>query len=398
MQYIKSNKNKNLLVHNSYIYRVDRKAVETVYWRCIVKNCKGRITIRGESISKGPSYHIHVPDINIIESRKIVENMKNKVCSSNDNPQQIIASSQITPGVAGNIPSIPLLKRTLRRARQKKQNVPQNPSSLVELEIPEIYTKTKNGHPFLIFDSGQVENRILIYSTEKNLKLMEKSKHWFADGTFKSSPVLFFQIYTIHVLINDDTIIPTVYALLPNKTQDIYTLLLSKIKEINPNLNPETIMTDFEHSSLIAFKNIFPNIKQSGCFFHFTQCLWRKIQKIPGLAEKYISDPNFSLHIRMLPALAYVPKSYVVTAFEELLNSQFYIDNDDLLKPLIEYFEDNWIGRLVGRRQMTRRTPTFPLELWNCYDLAKKGLPRTNNNIEGWHRGFSTLLGMTSKI
>lgn len=30
----------------------------------------------------------------------------------------------------------------------------------------------------------------------------------------------------------------------------------------------------------------------------------------------------------MLQALAYVPKSYVVTAFEELLNSQFYIDND----------------------------------------------------------------------
>lgn len=64
----------------------------------------------------------------------------------------------------------------------------------MELEIPEIYTKTKNKHPFLIFDSGQVEIYILLYSTEENTKLMEKSKHWFADGTFISSPVLFFQI------------------------------------------------------------------------------------------------------------------------------------------------------------------------------------------------------------
>lgn len=31
----------------------------------------------------------------------------------------------------------------------------------------------------------------------------------------------------------------------------------------------------------------------------------------------------------MLPALDYAPKSYLVTAFDELLNSQFYIDNDE---------------------------------------------------------------------
>jgi len=57
---------------------------------------------------------------------------------------------------------------------------------------------------------------------------------------------------------------------------------------------------------------------------------------------------NFSLHIRMLPALAYVQKSYaVVTEFEELSNSRFYIDNDYLLKPIIDYFENKWSGRLV---------------------------------------------------
>lgn len=89
---------------------------------------------------------------------------------------------------------------------------------------------------------------------------------------------------------------------------------------------------------------------------------------------------NFSLHITMLPALACVPKSYVVvTEFEELLNSRFYIDNDDLLKLVIDYFEDNWSGCLVVD------TNIFLLKLWNCYDLAKKGLPRTNNNIEGWY-------------
>jgi len=56
----------------------------------------------------------------------------------------------------------------------------------------------------------------------------------------------FFQMYTIHELINNNTTIPTVYTLLPNKIQVIYALLLLKIKEINPALNSETfIMIDF---------------------------------------------------------------------------------------------------------------------------------------------------------
>ena len=41
-------------------------------------------------------------------------------------------------------------------------------------------------------NNGQVKDSILIYLVEENTKQIEKSKHWFADGIFKSSPVLFF--------------------------------------------------------------------------------------------------------------------------------------------------------------------------------------------------------------
>lgn len=71
-------------------------------------------------------------------------------------------------GVVRNIPRYCYFKMYLTKSMSEKQNVPQNPSSLMEIEIPEIYAITKNGHPFLIFDSGKVENRILIYSTEEN--------------------------------------------------------------------------------------------------------------------------------------------------------------------------------------------------------------------------------------
>jgi len=44
-------------------------------------------------------------------------------------------------------------------------------------------------------------------------------------GLIKFLRLIFYWIYTIHVLINNDTIIPTLYALLPNKTQDIFFTL-----------------------------------------------------------------------------------------------------------------------------------------------------------------------------
>ena len=54
------------------------------------------------------------------------------------------------------------------------------------------------------------------------------------------------------------------------------------------------------------------------------------------------------------------------------------------------YFEDTYIGR-PGRRQ--RRDPRFSHDMWNVYQRTLQELPRTNNNIEGWHRGFQSLIG-----
>ena len=43
----------------------------------------------------------------------------------------------------------------------------------------------------------------------------------------------------------------------------------------------------------------------------------------------------------------------------------------------------------VGRRSSS----IFAHSLWNCYDATLNDLPKTNNAVEGWHRGFSQILG-----
>jgi len=54
---------------------------------------------------------------------------------------------------------------------------------------------TTNEKPFLLYYSGPREDRILLFSTERNLRLMENCKHWYAYGTFSTSPSPFTQIY-----------------------------------------------------------------------------------------------------------------------------------------------------------------------------------------------------------
>ena len=92
----------------------------------------------------------------------------------------------------------------------------------------------------------------------------------------------------------------------------------------------------------------------------------------------------------MLVSLAFIPPNDVIKVFDDLVESVFFDSNQQLLKPLIDYFLDNWIGMLHTRRR--RRDPTFAISLWNCYSSVIDGIPKTNNAVEGWHNAFSSLL------
>uniref|UniRef100_T1JFK1 non-specific serine/threonine protein kinase n=1 Tax=Strigamia maritima TaxID=126957 RepID=T1JFK1_STRMM len=121
----------------------------------------------------------------------------------------------------------------------------------------------------------------------------------------------------------------------------------------------------------------------------YVACIWRKIQEQPQILESYNDElTDFSSKLRKLAALAFVPVDDVITIFEALMQSDFFLREEELLRPLINYFEDTWIGR-----NGARRNPKFSLSLWNCYTAVENDLPKTNNLVEGWHRAFSSSIG-----
>ena len=395
LEYITNNKGKNFLLVDNFTFYREKIYKGKYFWRCteyLTGKCLSRCHTKDNVITKRATDHNHVANIAKLEARKVINNIKERATTSREATHQIVstASENIGPAVSGQLPSIVNMKQIVRRVRHEHQAPLANPTSLEELEIPEPYNKTVTGDNFLLHDSGPGSQRFLIFSTARNLQLLAESPHWYADGTFKSAPPLFQQLYTIHIL-KFKTIIPVVFVLMNDKSTNTYVRVLTELKNLKSNLNPVTVMTDFEQASLLAFRRIFPDTNQQGCLFHLSQCIWRRMQQIPGLQEHYTSDADFSLGIRHLAALAFVPTVDVIKVFEEILESQFYIDNAEEVRDLINYFEDTWIGRPA--RRGGRSAPIFPVALWNVHDQVVEDLPRTNNSVEGWHRGFSQLLG-----
>ena len=90
----------------------------------------------------------------------------------------------------------------------------------------------------------------------------------------------FFQLYTIHFELVPGINSPAVYCLLQNKTLAVYDRVLDEIKRMIPLANPEKILLDFESAAINVFTAAYPNARILGCYFHLTQSILRKVNKI----------------------------------------------------------------------------------------------------------------------
>src|SRR6218665_138413 len=65
------------------------------------------------------------------------------------------------------------------------------------------------------------------------------------------------------------------------RSTNAYVRVLTELKNIRPDFNPLTVMTDLEQASLglLAFRTIFKDVQQQGCLFHLSQCLWKRLRQ-----------------------------------------------------------------------------------------------------------------------
>ncbi|XP_033741293.1 uncharacterized protein LOC117328064 [Pecten maximus] len=149
-------------------------------------------------------------------------------------------------------------------------DVPRLLKTIQGINLEGEWTQTTAGEEFLLLDDGD-QSRIIAFATSDNLTDLCNADTLFCDGTFYTCPTKFHQIYTIHAKI-EDQMYPFVYSLLPNKThatyERLFTLLKTKMTELNLQLNPTTVFLDFETAAQNAIRIIFPAVILKGYFFH----------------------------------------------------------------------------------------------------------------------------------
>jgi hypothetical protein len=386
-----------------YLMVYEKSYKNNDYWCCdkrkLIK-CSGRATttfLNGSHYLKRYIEHTHSPQASDTKVAKTIAKIKKKAREIRDKPAQIIQDITVRMSQEYHpyMPSSNALRARVQRVRRLE--MPPQPQTLEEINIPDSLCLTLNGSPFLMKDFVAGGDRILLFTTQANIQHLAQAPFWMMDGTFRTVPKIFGQLYTIHAPVGGENsrILPLVYSLLTGKSEEIYRCLFEELLELaveyDVDLQPSTIITDFEQASINASNYVFPNIHNKGCFFHLGQSGWRKIQSC-GLAIRYGNDEHFSLMLRHLFALAFLPSQEIPEAFD-ILKHEMPPEADEVVK----WFEYNYVHGRIRRTLRNgndiRAAPLFPPQLWSVYDSIETGVPRTQNVAEAWHRRWGVLVG-----
>ncbi|XP_064117591.1 uncharacterized protein LOC135223014 [Macrobrachium nipponense] len=386
--------------HNGYLFVFDQRSKKDTsikFWRCENKNeCKARIHTKNDEVTKELNHHSHGSSALSVEVAEIKTSLKRRAGESQDQPATIINSctENVSQATLGALPKLDAMKQIVRRKRNKMDLAPSNPIRARELVIPEEYKNyvKNNGESenVLIADSGYEDERIMIFGRQSWTAFLLDSEVWYADGTFKLAPPLFAQVYVI-MARRHGGVHPVLYALLPNKRHATYVRKFQMMSDEIPGLNPSRISCDFEQAAISAMEECFPGVVIQGCFFHLAHNVHKQLKQI-GLRVLYNNDSEFALKAKMIVALCFMPIPHLDTYIDALSE-----DLPQELQSLINWFEDNYVGRPM-RRGNGRRPPLFPSKMWNQYERTIAGLDRTNNHAEAALRRIYAELGVNHPV
>src|SRR2546430_10504876 len=159
-----------------YLLVKERVLKNTYYWCCEKRKsdkCKGRaITIfyDGSHYLQKHSKHIHAPQASSGNVAKAIACIKQQALETRDQPMQIIQSNiiNVSEETASNLPSQNALRMKIKRIRRTE--IPPQPKTLDEINVPVALCYTLSGSLFLIKDAKINQERILLFTTTTDRK------------------------------------------------------------------------------------------------------------------------------------------------------------------------------------------------------------------------------------
>jgi hypothetical protein len=106
------------------------------------------------------------------------------------------------------------------------------------------------------------------------------------DGTFKTAPLLFSQLYSIHCEVGgiNSRILPIVWALITSKSENCYIASFEELRRLalieGFVLRLNFVLTDFERAAMNAMTQVFPEAQSKAYHLHLSQIIYRKIESL----------------------------------------------------------------------------------------------------------------------
>lgn len=224
---------KDLLLHRGYTFNVMKRHKETTYWQCAVRNrkviCCATVKQSDGVFRVTNANHNHPAVIGHKENLQIKAKVREEANANVFVSAGVIATTAISTCMSerpnDDRPALENLIRMANRVRQKKR--PSNPTDLnFELDMAHIPDN------FFRADVTVGGRRHLIFSTSKQLQLLEKAKTWFMDATFHVVSSPFSQLFSIHAFVKANGVVkqvPLVFVIMSGKRKRDYGKVLKAV-------------------------------------------------------------------------------------------------------------------------------------------------------------------------
>lgn len=276
MEFLKSEKGKPLIYFEQFIYRYHKTLNNgSQRWPCSVKSCKCYLKLSSCNIliEKQVNHNHEKCDENVMTRRIVSNSLKQKavedICTR---PAKLIAS-KLREGDVSTLTTtdIAFIRHNMHRAHLVKHPKLPNNAEETHLAISKMTIETNTGEKFLLVNDDV--NKMIGFSSASNLNVLCQVKQIYVDGTFKSCPNHYTQLFIVHGLRND-IYVPLVFLLSDKSTQTYQTAfehIISKSATLGTQCSPAEVFIDFEAAIHKAVGVVWPDTRIRGCRFHLGQ-------------------------------------------------------------------------------------------------------------------------------
>lgn len=166
-------------------------------------------------------------------------------------------------------------------------------------------------------------------------------KKWLISTNFIQIQYNFLFDIFYSSFISQQQMFPVIYVLMKRPTEEAYTHLIQYINTELIDIQPASIMTDYEVAMRNALRLAYPNANMNGCWFYHCQAVKQHGSQIAGfmaVARKNTKSAQIYYQLLCLPLL---PANEIITVFMDIKNEakeQF----GSLFDPFFHYYEKQW--------------------------------------------------------